>query len=224
MPRPKGSGRSSPKEATELAPIEEDVIRWIPKPPSEETIRELTGRRKGNNKCRDRSIKTILSQWESILKACQRGYEYPTIANAIGVTAGQFNNFVTEFPEARKQLSQARLYPRDFCLGVVLNAARRGDWLPAAWYLERKHWQEFAKPEVSLQLLDRAESQNEVVQTFGGKPLSQINQELREQYHGNPDFRRALEQITAEGNEIVSRLGADEGQDDRPENRPDKLD
>jgi hypothetical protein len=79
--------------------------------------------------------------------------------------------------------------------------------------LERKHWQEFAKPEVSLQLLDRAEGQNEVVQTFGGKSLAEINKELREQHGGNPEFKRVLDKIDAEGDEIKSQLGLGEGED-----------
>lgn len=223
MPRSKASTRSTGTKG-DLSPLEEDVIRWRPEPMPEAEKQSLLGRRSANRKCKQRTIDTVISQWKNVLKACERGYEYPTIAGAIGVTRGQFNAFVTEFPEARKILSQARLYPRDFCLGVVLNAARKGDWLPAAWYLERKHWQEFCKPEVSLQLLDRAESQNEVVQTFGGKSLSQINQELQEQHHANPDFQRALEQIHAESVEVVAQLGLDEGENGRSEDRPDQLD
>lgn len=217
---------STPSVKTDLTrqPIEDDVIDWVPEPMEASDAKAITSRRKIGGKCKQRSIDTILSQWKNVMRACKKGYEYPMIASAIGVTRGQFNCFVAEFPEARRLLSQFKLQPRDVCINVVLNAARRGDWLPAAWYLERKHWQEFAKPEVSLQMLDRAESQNEVVQTFGGRSLAEINKELREQHHGNPDFQRALEQIDAQVAQVKSELGTGEGPNANPEDRPKQLD
>lgn len=192
---------------------EVDYIRWVPVPIDAERMDKLLKYKRPGTKVKPKNVNTILSHWDNILKACEKGYEYSTIAAAIGVTKGQFNAFIYDFPNVRSELARYKLKARDLCINIILNAAKRGDWLPAAWYLERKHWQEFAKPEVSLQLLDRVEGQNEVVQTFGGKSLAEINKELREQHGGNPEFKRVLDKIDAEGNEIKSQLGLGEGED-----------
>lgn len=196
---------------------EVDYIRWTPSPIDPERKAKLLKSPRPGTKVKPKSIETILSQWDNILKACEKGYEYPAIAAAVGVTRGQFNAFIYDYPAVRYELARYKLKARDLCINIILNAAKRGDWLPAAWYLERKHWQEFAKPEVSLQLLDRAEGQNEVVQTFGGKSLAEINKELREQHGGNPEFKRVLDKIDAEGDEIKSQLGVVEGEDGHSE-------
>lgn len=192
---------------------EVDYIRWVPSPIDPERREKLLKYKRVGSKVKPASVEKILSQWDNILKACEKGYEYSTIAQAIGVTRGQFNAFIADHSNVRSELARYKLKARDLCLNIILNAAKRGDWLPAAWYLERKYWQEFAKPEVSLQLLDRAEGQNEVSQTFGGKTLAEINKELREQHGGNPEFKRVMDKIDAESDEIKSQLGLGEGED-----------
>lgn len=192
---------------------EVDVIRWEPKPIDPELREKLLKVKRPTSKVKPKNITTILSHWDNILKACEKGYEYTAIAAAIGVTRGQFNAFIYDYQNVRAALSRAKLKARDLCVNIILNAAKRGDWLPAAWYLERKFWQEFAKPEVSLQLLDRAEGANEVVQTFGGKTISEVNKELRELHAGNPEFKRVMDKVEATSKEIVSQLGLAEGDD-----------
>jgi hypothetical protein len=100
---------------------------------------------------------------------------------------------------------------------VILNAARSGQWLPAAWWLERTCWQEFARPEVKLQLMDRMNNQNEVVQTFNGKSLQQINQELREKYQDNAKFQQATERVSEKVDAVRSELGTGGNGNDSPE-------
>lgn len=196
---------------------EVDVIRWTPAPIDPELREKLTKTKRRDMKLKPKNLEIILSHWSSILKACEKGYEIPAIAAACGVTRGQFNSFVMGFPNVRSEMAKAKLKARDLCVNIILNAAKRGDWLPAAWYLERKFWQEFAKPEVSLQLLDRAEGTNEVNQTFGGKTLAEINKEMREQYGNNPEFQRVMEQVDAKVDEIKSQLGDSEQQGDSSE-------
>lgn len=192
---------------------EVDYIRWVPGQIDPERKEKLLKYKRVGSKVKPANVNKILSHWDNILKACEKGYEYSAIAAAIGVTKGQFNAFIYDHSNVRSELARYKLKARDLCINIILNAAKRGDWLPAAWYLERKHWQEFAKPEVSLQLLDRAEGQNEVVQTFGGKSLTEINKELRAQHGGNPEFKRVLDKIDAECAEIKSELGLAEGED-----------
>jgi len=161
--------------------------------------------------------KLINSQWKTILKAAENGYEFATIAKAIGVSEKVWAQFLAKHRAHRQQLIQAKLKPRDLCVQVILNAAKDGQWLPAAWWLERTCWQEFARPEVRLQLMDRENNQTEVVQTFGGKSLQQLNKELREQHGKNPQFRTAIEQSRPAVEEIRSELGNGPVADDSSE-------
>ena len=151
------------------------------------------------------SFRHIHENWHNLIKAAENGYEFNTMAKALGISERWFYKFLSKHPEKRAELVQARLKPRDTCVSVILNAAKSGQWLPAAWWLERTCWQEFARPEVKLQLMDRMLNQNEVVQTFNGKSLQQINAELREKYAENENFQRAnqrsssaVEQVRAE--------------------------
>lgn len=139
------------------------------------------------------SVAAILdSQWDKCLKAANNGYEFQTIAKTLGISHRAFLYWLKKHPKRKQQLIEAKLAPRDLCVQVILNAAKAGQWLPAAWWLERTCWQEFARPEVKLQMLDRVMNQNEVVQTFNGRSLQQINQELRQQHAENPNFQRAV--------------------------------
>lgn len=166
----------------------------------------------------------IQSQWPNMLKAAENGYEFSTIAKAIGISERTFQQFMQKNPAARQQLVQAKLKPRDLCVAVILNAAKSGQWLPAAWWLERTCWQEFARPEVKLQLMDRQMNQSEVVQTFGGKSLQQINQELRDKYGENPNFGRAVERSKDAVAKVRSELGSGGDADAGPEGGPAHMD
>lgn len=193
-----------------------EPIDWQTKEVDEKKRADLLRSREAS-RVKPKQLEKILGRWDAILKACESGYELQQIAKSIGVSSATLGNFLAENPSARQALVQAKMKPRDLCVRTILNAAKEGQWLPAAWWLERTCWQEFAKPEVKLQLLDRATNQNEVQQTFGGKSLAEINKELREQYSGNPQFQRAMEQIRDETAEAGSNMGDAEQPDDRPE-------
>lgn len=152
------------------------------------------------------SFRHILENWPNLIKAAENGYEFNTMAKALGVSERWFYKFLSQNPDRRAELIQARLKPRDTCVSVILNAAKSGQWLPAAWWLERTCWQEFARPEVKLQLMDRMLNQNEVVQTFNGKSLQQINSELREKYAENENFQRTLERSSPKVEQIRAEL------------------
>ena len=156
-------------------------------------------------------------QWPNVLKCAENGYEYTTICKAFGWSLRTFMRFLQHNPDKKKELAQARLAPRDMAVQVILNAARKGQWLPAAWWLERTCWQEFARPEVKLQLMDRVLNQNEVVQTFNGKSLAQINSELREKYAQDPNFQRSVEYSRSQVAAVRSKLDNDERGDNSPE-------
>ncbi len=155
--------------------------------------------------------------WPKVIKAAHNGYEMQNIAMAIGVSYRCFYKYLKKYPERKRELTEARFKPRDTCVQVILNAARSGQWLPAAWWLERTCWQEFARPEVKLQLMDRMNNQNEVVQTFNGKSLQQINQELREKYQDNAKFQQATERVSEKVDAVRSELGTGGNGNDSPE-------
>lgn len=216
MARPRASAPGNEIDVSQDPYEGFDGIDWEPSETAASKAKRLTKDPRAST-LKPKHLDKILSRWDAILAACESGYDFSQIAKSIGVSNATFGKFLAENPEARQEIVRAKMKPRDLCVRTILQAAKRGEWLPAAWWLERTCWQEFAKPEVKLQLLDRANNQNEVQQTFGGKTLAELNKELREQYNDNPDFKRALEQVaaqTAENGPIV-----DDGQraDDRPE-------
>lgn len=152
------------------------------------------------------AMASIEQNWDKCLKAANNGYEFQTIAKSLGIGQRTFALYLKRNPKRKQQLIEAKLAPRDLCVQVILNAAKAGQWLPAAWWLERTCWQEFARPEVKLQLMDRVMNQNEVVQTFNGKSLQQINQELRQQHVENPNFQRAIGRSQPQVDEVRSEL------------------
>ena len=150
---------------------------------------------------------TIERQWPNLLKAANNGYEFASMAKAIGISLRAFQVYLKRNPGRKHELVQGRLKIRDTAIGVILKAAKNGNWIPAAWLLERLYWQEFSKPEVRLQLLDRAVNQTEVSQTFGGRSLQEINKELREVHGKNPDYKRTIEHSQACTTEDGTKLG-----------------
>jgi hypothetical protein len=238
MARPKTSTRG-PRKAVDLT----EGIEWIPpldpvktnqfaedgvgkKVPSIDYMARTPakGKKVNGDQRAFRAIQTIEENWPNILKAAQNGYEMQNIAKAVGVGERTFYKFLRRNPNKKTELVQARLKPRDTCVQVILNAAKNGNWLPAAWWLERTCWQEFARPEVKLQLMDRMMNQNEVVQTFNGKSLQQINQELREKYGDNEGFQRATERVQDGVNAVRSKLDEKSEGHDRSEGGPAVVD
>lgn len=213
MARRQASPPSSAIEVTEDPFDGFQPIDWNARAMQEDQQKELL-KDQPASRVKPKQLEKILGHWDAILKACESGYELHQIAKSIGVSNATLGNFLTENPAARKALVQAKMKPRDLCVRTILAAAKDGQWLPAAWWLERTCWHEFAKPEVKLQLMDRASNQTESVQTFGGKTLAELNKELREQHSGNPQFQRALEQIRssteADGSDVVSPPVADD--------------
>jgi hypothetical protein len=167
----------------------------------------------GTKNKKGQALLKIESNWDKCLKAAKNGYEFQTIAKSIGVSERSFTYYLSKNPAKKQEIVNAKLAPRDLCVQVILKAAKSGQWLPAAWWLERTCWQEFARPEVKLQLMDRVMNQNEVVQTFNGKSLQQINEELRKDHGENPKFQRALESGSVEVDENGSQLDSGKSAD-----------
>jgi len=162
----------------------------------------------------------IEKQWPNLILAANNGYEFASMAKAIGISLRAMQIYLQRNPERKRELIQGRLKIRDVAIGVILNAANKGNWIPAAWLLERLYWQEFAKPEVRLQLLDRVTNLTEVSQTFGGKSLQEIGNELREVHGENPNYKRRIEQSQVCASENGAKLDHGRIQNGQEEGEP----
>lgn len=60
-----------------------------------------------------------------------------------GINPDTFYTWIKEKPEFSEKVKEARLFAKDRALKIIQNAAIRS-WTAAAWYLERKHRDEFA--------------------------------------------------------------------------------
>lgn len=146
------------------------------------------------------SAKNVIeSLWPQILSASRNGYTLQEIAAVLSINRLTLNNYLNRFPSKRAELFSAKYELRDEMLEVIINAAKRGNWLPAAWTLERLFPATFARPEVKLQMYDRMVNKDIVEQKIGGKSLDEVRKELEEQYKGLPDARRFFHNTTGSG-------------------------
>ena len=126
--------------------------------------------------------KKIAYMWEQVLEASRLGYEQLAICKALGLHRKLFYDFLKNNPDKRRELTKAQNEPRDQCVKAVLDAAKKGTWVAAAWWLERTRGMEFAKPEVKLQYWDRMVANDSIEQRIAGKTLEEISEDLKQQY------------------------------------------
>lgn len=108
------------------------------------------------------------------VKMKKRGLNDKDIAAYIGVTPSTFchwrNNPKTE---NQRQLSQALKKAEADAKAAMLTAIQKAavepkTWQAAAWWLERKYPEEFARPEVQLQREAMRESTDQLIKGFEG--------------------------------------------------------
>ena len=125
-----------------------------------------------------KGVPKIKSQWPKVLEACRLGYELTAICKALGLHMRVLQRYLQHNPDKRREIIEAQNSPRDECVNAVLNAARKGQWVAAAWFLERTRGMEFAKPEVKLQYWDRMMSQDQVEQKIAGRTIDELRDEF----------------------------------------------
>ena len=161
--------------------------------------------------------KKIRNHWAKIIESAKMGYELGAICKAIGVHRKTLWMYMKNNPQRKIDFDNAQNATRDLCVNVILDAAKKGNWIPAAWWLERTRGMEFAKPEVKLQFWDRQMSNDQVEQRIAGKTLSEISSELSRQYQGNENVKKYVDgpgRLPAGANESEqSVLAASEGED-----------
>jgi hypothetical protein len=137
--------------------------------------------------------KKIRNHWAKIIESAKMGYEIGAIAKAIGVHRKTLWLYMKSNPQRKVDFDNAQNATRDLCVNVILDAAKKGNWIPAAWWLERTRGMEFAKPEVKLQFWDRQMSNDQVEQRIAGKTLAEISSELSKQYQSNDNVQKYVD-------------------------------
>lgn len=132
----------------------------------------------------------ISNDWPKILKAIGNGYTLTEICNVFGHNRNTMQTYLNANAHRMKELQEAKYKTRDDMLQVILDAAARGNWIPAAWFLERVFPHTFAKPEVKLQMYDRLVNNDVVQQKIGGKSIEEIATELKLKYGDNENVQR----------------------------------
>jgi hypothetical protein len=90
---------------------------------------------------------------EEVIESLELGLtmKYACLAN--GVTAETFNNWQADHPELAQIAAEAKARFIQAHLHNIKNVAREGQWTASAWLLERCQSEEFARPEVKIQML-----------------------------------------------------------------------
>lgn len=134
--------------------------------------------------------KIIANNWDKILKAIGNGYSNVEICNVFGICRKTYYSYLQDNPHRKAEIERARYNTRDEMLQVILDAAAKGNWIPAAWFLERVFPHTFAKPEVKLQMYDRLVNNDVVQQKIGGKTIDEIATELKLKYGDNENVQK----------------------------------
>ena len=167
-------------------------------------------------------VDMIRHHWPEILKAARNGYTFEEISASINIDRTAFHRYLRNYPDKKVELIRSKYQLRDEMLGVVVKAARGGNWLPAMTLLERLFPQSFARPEIKLQMYDRMINSAETIeQRIGGKTMSEIKDEIEIQFKDKIDERRisgnagsgSIEHRSIESNAYVNGSGSTEEED-----------
>lgn len=106
------------------------------------------------------------------VKLKKGGAPNKSIAMALGIHEATFYRWVG-YPktdnqrELSEQLKKAEADYDNALLGIIAKAAQERDWKAAAWLLERKHPEQYARPEVRLKAMqEKPTEEGEQVPTF----------------------------------------------------------
>ena len=123
------------------------------------------GQRGPRNKCTAELV-------QKAVKLKKGGAPNKSIAMALGITEGTFYRWVStpktdSQRELSEQLKKAEADYDNALLGIIAKAAQERDWKAAAWLLERKHPEQYARPEVRLKAKqEKPADEGEQVPTF----------------------------------------------------------
>lgn len=142
----------------------------------------------------------ISNDWEKILQAVSNGYTLREICSVFNINSNTLGTYLRRNEHRMAEFQRAKYKTRDDMLKVILDAAAKGNWIPAAWFLERVFPHTFAKPEVKLQMYDRLVNNDVVQQKIGGKTIDEIATELKLKYGDNENVQRFFSDAGAGSN------------------------
>ena len=106
------------------------------------------------------------------VKLKKGGAPNKSIAMALNISESTFYRW-TSTPKTKNQrelsegLKKAEADYDNALLGIIAKAAQERDWKAAAWLLERKHPEQYARPEVRLKAMqEKPAEEGEQVPTF----------------------------------------------------------
>lgn len=92
-------------------------------------------------------------QERTFLQLLQFGLSQASAARKLGFSPTAISMRKKRRPEFRMAIEAAEAGHELGCVANVQKAAARGEWKPAAWLLERKYPERWAKPEIRAQLM-----------------------------------------------------------------------
>jgi hypothetical protein len=152
-------------------------------------------------------VSTFDVNWVKILRCRQNGWTYSDICVALGVAPQAFSVWMSRHPERREELDSARMNLRNDMMDIMIGHAKSGrnnSFIAASIILERLWPRAFAQPQVQLQFAQLESAANETIQTFGGKTLQQLAQEMRQTLAGDPNFEKSVRRIDKEAKRLES--------------------
>lgn len=85
---------------------------------------------------------------ERLISALHQGAPFEIAHRALGITSERFEALVVGDDELREAIERARAESEVANLVLISRQARNGNWLAAAWLLERLHPERYARPAV----------------------------------------------------------------------------
>jgi len=187
------------KVEKESVPSLDEMVKRVPNVPRKPVTSD------GSHRSGQTSI--FDNQWPKILRCRQNGWTYSDIAQALGVSPQAFSVWLHRHPERREDLDNARMNLRNDMMDVMIGHAKAGrnnSFIAASIILERLWPRAFAQPQVQLQFAQLESAANETIQTFGGKTLQQLAQEMRQTLAGDPNFEKSVKRIDKEAKRLES--------------------
>lgn len=97
------------------------------------------GDRSGRTRARESDRPWGELQIRRILDALEDGATYAVAARGAGISPRTFRRWRARYPGLQERVHRAEAESASGALGVVAEAAEKGDWRAASWLLERRH-------------------------------------------------------------------------------------
>jgi transposase-like protein len=118
-----------------------------------------------------------------LLAALEAGDTRTAAAASVGVHIHTLSRWLVENEQLRDAVEVAESRAEHNYLGVIAKAAADGNWQPAAWWLERRKWRDYAKRErvdVTIEMRHEMERLAEQYGVDAGAALAEAERILAE--------------------------------------------